>query len=84
MIPKLLEPLLGSENFLFKTYDVRAVAGTRFSTTALFDRRDQRSSFLRNAIPKPGRFGYCICDCSARGFLDERDPAFIGFTITLH
>jgi hypothetical protein len=40
MIPKLLEPLLGSENLLFKTYDVRAVAGTRFSTIALFDRRD--------------------------------------------
>ena len=41
MILKLLESLLGSENLLFETYDVGAMAGTRFATVALFDQRNQ-------------------------------------------
>jgi hypothetical protein len=41
MILEVLEPLLDSENLLFKTYDIRAVAGTRFATIALFDQRNQ-------------------------------------------
>jgi hypothetical protein len=56
MILELPESLLGSENLLFKSYDIRAEAGIRFAVVALFDQREQRPSFLRNAISKSRPF----------------------------
>jgi hypothetical protein len=49
---KLLEPLLG-KNFLLKSYDVRAVAGTWYAAIALFDIEisDLRSCAMRSRSP---------------------------------
>jgi hypothetical protein len=41
MILKLPEPLLGSENLLFKAYDIRAVSRILFAAVALLNQRYQ-------------------------------------------
>jgi hypothetical protein len=75
------EPLLANEEVLFEICELGAA--TRIRPTVDVQRSHKLPSRLHNPSSKSRHLGLRICDHKTRDFSDERDPPFIGLSVTV-
>ena len=73
--------LLRGKKLLFNTGELGAIVEVLVIT--LFDEEYRGPSRFCNAISKSHLFGFCVGHRRAHGFLDERNSAFISFSVAL-